>query len=99
MFTFTTAKQVISCHGKNEKVCEMSKNEKRTCKACKTIVFHYQICNFLTLLLPSSRDEVDSIYQALFAAILVKHVIREKRNIPEYNKSKKPLVTLTMVVK
>ena len=31
----TTAKQVISRRGKNEKVCEMSKNEKCTCKACK----------------------------------------------------------------
>ena len=24
------------------------------CKACKTIVFHYQICKFVTFLLPSS---------------------------------------------
>ena len=36
----TTAKQVISRHGKNENVCEMSKNEKCTCKACKSNVFH-----------------------------------------------------------
>ena len=34
---------------------------------------------------------------ALFAAILVGHLIREK-NILEYNISKKPCVTLTMVV-
>ena len=31
----------------------MSKTEKCTCKACKTIVFHYQICKFVTFLLPS----------------------------------------------
>ena len=51
----TTAKQVISRRGKNENadVCEMSKNEKCTCKACKTIVFHCQICKFVTFLLPS----------------------------------------------
>ena len=30
------------------------KNENCTCKACKTIVFHYQICKFVTFLLPSS---------------------------------------------
>ena len=32
----------------------MSNNEKCTWKACKTIVFHSQICAFLTFLLPSS---------------------------------------------
>ena len=32
----------------------MSKNEKCTCKACKTIVFHCQICKFVTFLLQSS---------------------------------------------
>ena len=41
-------------HGKKENVCEMSKNEKCTCKACKTIVFHCQIRKFVTFLLPSS---------------------------------------------
>ena len=30
--------QVISRRVKNENVCEMSKNEKCTCKGCKTIV-------------------------------------------------------------
>ena len=30
------------------------KNEDCTCKACKTIVFHNQICKFVTFLLPSS---------------------------------------------
>ena len=30
------------------------KNEKCTCKACKTNVFHRQICKFVTFLLPSS---------------------------------------------
>ena len=30
------------------------KNENCTCKACKTIVFHCQICKFVTFLLPSS---------------------------------------------
>ena len=47
----TTAKQVISRHGKNENVCEKSKNEKCTCKACKAIVC--EICKFATFLLPS----------------------------------------------
>ena len=50
----TTAKQVISRRKKNENVCGMSKNEKCTCKACKSIVFHCQICKFVTFLLPSS---------------------------------------------
>ena len=44
----TTAKQVISRRGKNENVCEMYKNEKCTCKACKTTVFSCQICEFVT---------------------------------------------------
>ena len=48
-----TAKRVILPCGKNENVCEMSKNEKCTCKACKTIVFHCQICKFVTFLLAS----------------------------------------------
>ena len=35
---------------------------------------------------------------ALFAVILVGHLIREKKSILEYNISKKSLVILTMVV-
>ena len=35
----------------------MFKNEKCTCKACKTVVFYYQICKFVMFLLPSSREE------------------------------------------
>ena len=50
----TAAKNVILRRGENEKVCEMSQNEKCTCKACKTIVFRYRICKFVTFLLPSS---------------------------------------------
>ena len=50
----TTAKQVILRRGKNEKVCAMSTNKKCTRKACKTIVFHCQICKFLSFLLQSS---------------------------------------------
>ena len=50
----TTAKQVISRHGKNENVYEMCKNEKCTCKACKIIVFYCQIRKFETFLFPSS---------------------------------------------
>ena len=50
----TTAKQVISRHRKNENVCGMSKNEKYTCKVCKSIVFHCQIWKFVTFLLPLS---------------------------------------------
>ena len=34
-----TAKEVISRRGKNENACEMFKNNKCMCKACKTIVF------------------------------------------------------------
>ena len=78
----------------------MFKNEKCTCTACKTIVFHHQICKFVTFLLPSSRDEWivhENIYSFLFAVILVGHLIRGK-NILEYNISKKSPVILTMVV-
>ena len=51
---YTTVKQVISRRRKNENVCEMSKDEKCTCKACKNTVFHCQICKFVGFLLPSS---------------------------------------------
>ena len=44
----------ISRRGKNENVCETYKNEKCTCKACKTTVFHCQISKLVTFLLPSS---------------------------------------------
>ena len=50
----TTAKQVISCRRKNEKVFKMSKGEKCTCKACRNTVFHCQICKFVGFLWPSS---------------------------------------------
>ena len=50
----TTAKQVISRRRKNENVFKMSKEEKCTCKACKSTVFHCQICKFVGFLLPSS---------------------------------------------
>ena len=43
-------KEVISCRGKSGNVCEMSRNEKYTCKACKTIVFslsNMHICEVL----------------------------------------------------
>ena len=43
----TTAKRVISRRRKNENVCEMSKDEKCTCKACKDTVLHCQICTFV----------------------------------------------------
>ena len=41
----TTAKQVISRHGKNENAYEMSKNEKCT---CKSTVFHCKLCKWVT---------------------------------------------------
>ena len=47
-------KHVISRRRKNENVFKMSKNEKCTCKACKTTVFDCQICKFVTFLLLSS---------------------------------------------
>ena len=49
-------KKVISHHRKNENVFKMSKDEKCTCKACKTAVFHCQICKFVWFVLrpPSS---------------------------------------------
>ena len=37
----TAAKQVISCHGKNENSCEMYRNEKCTCTACERDVVKY----------------------------------------------------------
>ena len=46
----TTAKQVIWRRGKNENVCEMFMKEKCTCKACKSVVFHCQICKFCDIL-------------------------------------------------
>ena len=56
MLTLSTQlqKQVISRRRKNENVVKMSKDEKCTCKACKSIVFHCQICKFVEFLLPSS---------------------------------------------
>ena len=79
----------------------MFKNENCTCKACKTIVFHYQVCKFGTFLLPSSRNEwiFQEISISLLAVILVGHLIRGK-SILEYNISKKSFVImiLTMVV-
>ena len=50
----TTAKQVISRRRKNENVFKMSKDEKCTCKAFKTIGFHCQTCKFVGFLLSSS---------------------------------------------
>ena len=50
----TPAKQVISRRRKNENVFKMSKDEKCTCKACKSTVFSCQICKFVGFLLPSS---------------------------------------------
>ena len=50
----TATKQVILRRGKNENVCEVSKNEKCLCKACEAIVFYLQICKFVTFLLPLS---------------------------------------------
>ena len=50
----STAKQVITRRRKNENVYEMWKNENCTCKACKNIVFHCQICKFVTFLSSSS---------------------------------------------
>ena len=72
----------------------MFKNEKCTCTACKTVVFDYQICKFLTFLLPSSRDEW-IVHENINSFV--------RRNSSgttylEYNISKKSLVILTMVV-
>ena len=50
----STTAQIISRSGKNENVCEIYKNENCKFKACKTIIFHCQICTFVTVLLPSS---------------------------------------------
>ena len=43
-----TAKQVISLCGKDENSFEIYKNEKRTCKACKSTVFH-QVVKYANL--------------------------------------------------
>lgn len=44
--------QVISRRGKDENKYKMYKNEKRTCKACKTAVLHNLIRKFATFLSP-----------------------------------------------
>ena len=49
-------------HGKKENVCEMSKSEKCTCKACKTIVFLCQICKFVTSCCPRRRGCLSSLF-------------------------------------
>ena len=49
----TTAKPLISRSRKNENVFKMSKDEKCTCKACKTIVFYCRIWKFVGFLLLS----------------------------------------------
>ena len=54
LLSHTTAKQVISRRGENENICEISTNEKCTCKACKNTVFRCQMYKFVTFLLPSS---------------------------------------------
>ena len=51
---YTTAKEVISRHRKNENVFKISKDEICTRKACKNTVFHCQISKFLGFVLPSS---------------------------------------------
>ena len=53
-FCDTPRTPYISRRRKNENVCEMSKNENCTCKACKNTVFHCQVCKFVTFLLLSS---------------------------------------------
>ena len=59
-----TAKQVISRRRKNENVYEMSKDEICTCKACKNTVFHFQICKFVGVWLPSSsRFFISSLFK------------------------------------
>ena len=47
----TTYKQVISRRGNDKKGDEMYKNEKRTCKACKSTIFalNMQICDVFEL--------------------------------------------------
>lgn len=51
---FREKTKFTSLRGKNENVCEMSKNEKCTCKTCESIVFFFlsnmQICDFLFVL-------------------------------------------------
>ena len=49
-YVYLTAKQVISCRGYDEKGCEICKNEKCTCKACKTTDFCRRICKFVKFL-------------------------------------------------
>ena len=51
MLTSSTQVQNKSIH---ENVYLTPENEKCTCEACKIVVFHCQICKFVTFLLPSS---------------------------------------------
>ena len=59
MFKSSTQLQNNSFHvvERTRRSVKCSKNEKCTCKACKTVIFHYQIWKFVTFLLPSSRNE------------------------------------------
>ena len=68
----TTAKQVISRRRKNENVCEMSKDEKCTCKACKDTVFHCQICTFVGFFFGCRRRRgcLSSLILMIFAVLL-----------------------------
>ena len=76
----TFAKQVILHCGKNENKCKMYKNEKCTCKACKSVVFHRQICKFVMFFslllswffkLPNSESHPLSLTQCKYLASAV----------------------------
>ena len=58
----------------------MSKNEECTCKACKTIVFHRQVCKFETFLLPSSSWLLKLPNEAEWGPLALRH---SKTSLPD----------------
>ena len=96
MFTSSTQLQNNSFHvvERTRRPVKCSKNQKCTCRACKTVVFHYQICKFVTFLLPSSRDEwivYENIYSFVrrnssgtswLLAIMPNRPVRDKYDYP-----------------
>ena len=75
----TTAKQLISRCRKNENVIKMSKDEISTCKACKSAVFHFQICKFVGFWLPSSSWLLK--LPSIFVKLAVKHVMSKQSSL------------------
>ena len=81
----TPAKQVISRRRKNENVFKMSKNEKCTCKACKTTSFlsNMQICDVLVAVVGVARALRLRVDNLCFLDQLTLEKLQEK-HFPEF---------------